>query len=265
VARCAGVKIPARRAWARAGRPGSGAAWRGGLRDLAAVRPGCWWLPADAGSPLGREPVCKSGAGALTHGSRTVASSTPVRLSVPDRAPGHPRTCPDGEARERVLAMMAPQEVEDEEYEQVLERVAAAGVARATGMVCTRVPHPARPGKRQTRVWEVDAATGPVMELAGHLAAERIEKVTLESTSDYWRIWFCLLEAAGLDVQLVNARDVKNAPGRPKTDPLTELRAEVPQVSGRIGSGVATFPGHDRRWRGAAGSVWAGGAAARVA
>ncbi len=102
---------------------------------------------------------------------------------VPDRAPGHPRACPDGEARERVLAMMAPQEIEDEEFEQVLERVAAAGVARGTGMVCTRVPHPARPGRRQTRVWEVAAATGPVMELAGHLVAGRIEKVTLESTT----------------------------------------------------------------------------------
>ena len=32
----------------------------------------------------------------------------------------------------------------------------------------------------------------------------------------FWRIWFYLLEACGLDVQLVNARDVKNAPGRPK-------------------------------------------------
>src|SRR6476646_3880319 len=35
-----------------------------------------------------------------------------------------------------------------------------------------------------------------------------------------WRIWYYLLEAAGLDVQLVNARDVKNVPGRPKTDKL---------------------------------------------
>jgi transposase len=42
----------------------------------------------------------------------------------------------------------------------------------------------------------------------------------VESTADYWRIWFYLLEAAGLDVQLVNARDVKNVPGRPKTDKL---------------------------------------------
>jgi transposase len=41
--------------------------------------------------------------------------------------------------------------------------------------------------------------------------------VTVESTSDYWRIWYYLLESAGLAVQLVNARDVKNVPGRPKT------------------------------------------------
>jgi transposase len=123
-------------------------------------------------------------------------------------------------ARREVLAMMVPQEIEDEEFEQVLERVAAVDVAKGTGMVCTRVPHPARPGRRQSRVWEVEAATGPVMELADHLMAERIAKVTLESTSDYWRIWFYLLEAAGLDVQLVNSRDVSNVPGRPKSDKL---------------------------------------------
>src|SRR5712691_2425340 len=116
--------------------------------------------------------------------------------------------------------MMAPQEIEDEEYEQVVERVAAVDVAKGSGMVCTRVPHPARPGKRQTREWEVEATTGAVMELADHLAAGRIGKVTLESTSDYWRIWFYLLEAAGLEVQLVNARDVTNVPGRPKSDKI---------------------------------------------
>ena len=113
-----------------------------------------------------------------------------------------------------------PQEIEDEEHEQVLDRVAAVDVAKAPGMVCTRVPHPSRPGKRRTRVWTVDATTNAVLELAGQLVAERVEKVTLEATSDYWRIWFYLLESAGLDVQLVNARDVKAAPGRPKTDKL---------------------------------------------
>ncbi|MGP7998409.1 MAG: IS110 family transposase [Streptosporangiaceae bacterium] len=111
---------------------------------------------------------------------------------------------------------MEPQEIEEGEHEQVLERVTAVDVAKASG----RVPHQARPGKRRTRVQQVDATTNAILELSEHLAAEGIEKVTLESTSDYGRIWFYLLEAAGLDAQLVRARDVKQAPGRPKTDKL---------------------------------------------
>ena len=116
--------------------------------------------------------------------------------------------------------MMEPQEIEDGEYEQILERVAAVDVAKASGMVCTRVPREDQPGKRRTRVWQVDAATSAILELADHLVGEGIEKVTLESTSDYWRIWFYLLESAGLSVQLVRAQDVKQAPGRPKSDKL---------------------------------------------
>lgn len=116
--------------------------------------------------------------------------------------------------------MDKPQEIVDEEHEQVHERVAAVDVAKATGMVCVRVPDDSRPGRRVSRVWEVQATTRAVIELGDHLVCEGIEKVTLESTSDYWRIWFYLLEAAGLDVQLVNSRDVRNVPGRPKSDKL---------------------------------------------
>jgi transposase len=119
-----------------------------------------------------------------------------------------------------MVAVMEPQVIEDEEHEQILQRVAAVDVAKASGMVCTRVPDPARPGKRRSLVWQVDAITSAILELADHLTAERIEKVTLESTSDYWRIWFYLLEAAGLEVQLVNSRQAKHLPGRPKSDKL---------------------------------------------
>jgi transposase len=119
--------------------------------------------------------------------------------------------------------MREPQEIQDAEYEQILERVCAIDVAKASGKVCTRVPHPSRPGARRTRVRDVDATTNAILELGGHLVGEGIEKVTLESTSDYWRIWFYLLEAVGLDVQLVNARHIKNAPGRPKTDKLDSV------------------------------------------
>jgi transposase len=114
--------------------------------------------------------------------------------------------------------MEQPQEVEDEDYERTWERVAAVDVAKATGVVCTRVPDEDRPGRRLTRIWTVQATVAGVTELGDHLRCQGIEVVTIESTSDYWRIWHVLLEEAGLRVQLVNARMVKNVPGRAKTD-----------------------------------------------
>jgi transposase len=116
--------------------------------------------------------------------------------------------------------MREPQEICDVEHEQILERVAAVDVAKASGMVCLRVPQASRQDRRRSLVWDVPATTNAVIELADQLARERVQKVTLEATSDYWRIWFYLLESAGLDVQLVKAHDVKQAPGRPKTDKL---------------------------------------------
>jgi transposase len=113
-----------------------------------------------------------------------------------------------------------PQVIDDEEHGRVHEKVAAVDVAKASGVVCARTPHPSRPGARQSAVWTVPATMNAVRQLAGQLAADGVEKVTLESTSDYWRIWFYLLEEAGLDVQLVSASQAKNVPGRPKTDRL---------------------------------------------
>jgi transposase len=59
-----------------------------------------------------------------------------------------------------------------------------------------------------------------IRALGRQLEQDGTEMVTLESTSDYWRIWFFVLEACGLAVQLVHAAQAKNLPGRPKTDKL---------------------------------------------
>ena len=110
------------------------------------------------------------------------------------------------------------EEIPDAEHELLAARVAAIDVAKASGKACVRLP--GRAGRRVSRVWDVAATSGAVTELAEHLVGQGIEKVTVESTSDYWRIWYYLLEAVELSVQLVNARDVKNVPGRAKTDKL---------------------------------------------
>jgi len=116
--------------------------------------------------------------------------------------------------------MQQPIEVEVEEDEQIVERVAAVDVAKATGMVCTRVPHESVPGKRVTKVWQVRSTTRALVELGDHLRCQGIQRVVVESTSDYWRPFYYLLEAAGLTVWLVNAAQAKNVPGRPKTDKI---------------------------------------------
>ena len=119
--------------------------------------------------------------------------------------------------------MSRPQVIDDEDHERVHDRVAAIDVAKDTGMVCTRTPHPSRPGTRQSTVWTVKARMGAIRKLGRQLSQDGIEAVTLESTSDYWRIWFFVLEACGLAVQLVNAAQAKNLPGRPKTDKLDAM------------------------------------------
>jgi transposase len=113
-----------------------------------------------------------------------------------------------------------PRVIDDEDRERVHERVAAVDVAKDSGMVCTRIPHPSRPGARRSTVWTVRARKNTIGALGRQLIKDGIEIVTLESTSDYWRIWFFVLEACGLTVQLVNAAQAKNLPGRPKTDRL---------------------------------------------
>ncbi len=119
--------------------------------------------------------------------------------------------------------MSTPQVIDDKEHERVFDRVAAVDVAKKDGTACMRLPHPSRPGARRSTVWTVPATMNAVRALAGQLAAEQVQKVTLESTSDYWRIWFYVLAAEGLDVQLVSATQVKQLRGRPKTDKLDAM------------------------------------------
>ena len=89
------------------------------------------------------------------------------------------------------MSKARPQVIDDEEHERVHERVAAVDVAKDTGVVCARTPHPSLPGARRSAAWTVKARTGAVRQLGLQLHKDGIEVVTLESTSDYWRIWLC--------------------------------------------------------------------------
>ena len=78
--------------------------------------------------------------------------------------------------------MSRPQVIDDEEHERVHDRVAAVDVAKDAGVVCTRTPHPSRPGARRSTVRTVRARMKTIRTLGRQLKKDGIEVVTLEST-----------------------------------------------------------------------------------
>jgi transposase len=122
-----------------------------------------------------------------------------------------------GHARKRKIPA---QLVEDEDYQLRHERVAGIDVAKAKADVCTRLPPAGEGGRRRSRVEEVPATARGILDLGARLLGDGVEVVVMESTSDYWRIWYYLLESLGLAVQLVNPSHARQLAGRPKTDRL---------------------------------------------
>ena len=107
---------------------------------------------------------------------------------------------------------------ESQDEEQIIARVAALDIGKAELVCCVRVPGPG--SRRLQEVSTHSTMTRSLTELANHLVELGVERVVMEATSDYWKPVFYLLEAHGLEPWLVNARDVKHLPGRPKTDVL---------------------------------------------
>jgi hypothetical protein len=112
-----------------------------------------------------------------------------------------------------------PQVIDDQEHERVHDKVAAIDVAKDSGMVCTRTPHPSRPGARRSTVWTIKARRNAISGLGRQLARDGIEVVTLESTSDYWRIW--LRREAPCCIPGLAGRNLEDIPG---SDGLLKIR-----------------------------------------
>jgi transposase len=105
-----------------------------------------------------------------------------------------------------------------QDNEEIIERVAAIDVGKAELVCCVRVPGTG--SRRQQEVTTYATMTRSLLTMADRLRELDVTRVVMEATSDYWKPVFYLLEAAGFDPWLVNARDVKHLPGRPKTDRL---------------------------------------------
>lgn len=89
----------------------------------------------------------------------------------------------------------------------------AAGIDIGSQMHVVAVPADCDPEPVRT----FRSFTGDLYRLADWLEQAGITTIAMESTSIYWVPVFEILEARGFEVYLVNARDVKQVPGR-KTD-----------------------------------------------
>ena len=95
-------------------------------------------------------------------------------------------------------------------------RCAGIDVSKRDAKVCVRVAGAGRAGATST-VTTWGSVTSQVLALRDHLVGEQVTAVVMEATGDYWKPFYYLLEDGPFEVLLVNARHVKNLPGR-KTD-----------------------------------------------
>lgn len=95
-------------------------------------------------------------------------------------------------------------------------RCCGIDVSKRDAKVCVRVAGTGRAKARST-VTTWGSMTNQVLALRDHLISEQVTLVVMEATSDYWKPFYYLLDDGPFKVMLVNARHVKNLPGR-KTD-----------------------------------------------
>ncbi|MEV4078689.1 IS110 family transposase [Nonomuraea fuscirosea] len=110
--------------------------------------------------------------------------------------------------------------VETNDDEEIIPRLAALDIGKADLVACVRLPSETGSGKRLQEVTTYSTMTRALLTMSDRFRCLGVTRVVMEATSDYWKPVFYLLEAAGFEVWLVNAKDVKHLPGRPKSDTI---------------------------------------------
>jgi len=100
------------------------------------------------------------------------------------------------------------------------ERAAGIDIGKRMVMVTIRIPSHTRRGGRQQETREFGTTRRQLLALADWLRCWGVERAGMESTSDYWKPVYFLLEREGFDCVLYHASQVRALPGRAKTDKL---------------------------------------------
>ena len=106
---------------------------------------------------------------------------------------------------------------ETQDEQEIIARVAALDIGKAELVCCVRVPDPKGGSRRVQEVTTYSTMTRSLQAMADRLLDLGVTRVVMEATSAKGPPFY-LLEAHGFQTWLVNAKDVKHLPGRPKTD-----------------------------------------------
>ena len=91
-------------------------------------------------------------------------------------------------------------------------RCAGIDISMRDAKVCVRIQGVGK-SRTASTVTTWGAVTNQILALREHLVEQKVTCVVMEATSDYWRPFYYLLEDH-FEMMLVNARDVRNVPGR---------------------------------------------------
>ena len=128
--------------------------------------------------------------------------------------------------------------------ELLYTHVAGLDVHKKTVVVCCRIAGPNGQPRRETRTFST--MTADLLALSAWLTSLEITHVVMESTGEFWKPLYNLLEASFI-VLVVNAQHVKQVPGR-KTDVKdAEWLAELLAHGLLRGSFIPPLPQRDLR------------------
>ena len=96
--------------------------------------------------------------------------------------------------------------------ETLYTRVAGLDVHKKNVVACVRITSPQ--GKAQDAVRTFGTMTGDLLGLADWLRQQQVTHVAMESTGVLWKPIWNVLEGEEFELLLVNARELKQVPGR---------------------------------------------------
>ncbi|WP_424529245.1 hypothetical protein ACOZ38_06660 [Sphaerisporangium viridialbum] len=112
--------------------------------------------------------------------------------------------------------------------EEIIERVAALDVGKATLVCCARVPDDKKPSRRLQEVQTYATMTRSLLVMADRLRCLGVTRVVMEATSDYWKpVAMCILRHSQISMTMDVYTQIPSPETRKELDRLNKSLGDV--------------------------------------